>query len=157
MLEPLKQWYCDKCGEIIERPEDGYVQFKRSISNCLVYEDFKVVHHITKSPRREHDRNGCYIYDSDCDLKSYLGDKGKIGLLSLLDPGVYHMPEFMLMTSDIRKWNDFFMRLQLPYYEEARRYWSIAMSDGYFGDSNEIFIYLPESLKRMIEHYQNQE
>jgi len=25
MLQPLKQWFCDVCGEVIEDPEDGYV------------------------------------------------------------------------------------------------------------------------------------
>lgn len=156
MLEPLQKWYCDCCGEIIERPEDGYVQFRRSRENDLLYDDFVIVHHKTVSPRRN-TRHGCYIYDSDSDLESFLGDNGKVHLLSLLDPGEYHMPEFMSMTSNIRRWNDFFMRLQLPYYEEARRYWSRAMSDGYFGDSNEIYIYLPENLRRMIQHYENQD
>lgn len=153
MLEPLQKWYCDCCGEIIESPRDGYVQFRRSGDNGLIYDDFVIVHHRTASPRR----NGCYLYDSDCDLESFLGDRGKVNLLSLLDPGEYHMPNFMLMTSNIRKWNDFFMRLQLPYYEEARRYWDRAMSDGYFGDSNEIYIYLPQNLRRMIQHYENQD
>ncbi|WP_054749991.1 hypothetical protein [Ruminiclostridium josui] len=59
------------------------------------------------------------------------------------------------MVADIRKWIDFYRRLQLPYYEEARQYWEEAISDGYFDDANEIYIYLPEKLKRMIEHYEN--
>ncbi|MBU3090181.1 hypothetical protein KPL42_17040 [Clostridium gasigenes] len=157
MLEPLKKWYCDTCGEIVDKPEDGYVQFKRCKENGLVYEDFVIVHHKTKSPLKNKRRDACYIYDSDSDLKSFLGDKGKVNLLSLLDPGPYHMPEFLQMTSNVRKWNDFFMRLQLPYYEEARRYLNRASSDGYFGDSNEVYIYMPESLKRMIEYYKNED
>ena len=46
----FNDYYCDKCGEIIEKPEDGYVQFKRTIKDGLVYEDFSIVHHYLKSP-----------------------------------------------------------------------------------------------------------
>lgn len=24
-MEPLRQWICDVCGKVIEKPEDGYV------------------------------------------------------------------------------------------------------------------------------------
>ena len=153
-LKPMKQWICDVCGEIIERPEDGYVQFHRNEHGQ--YDDFIIVHHRPASPRKNL-QNACYKYSSDSDLESFLGDHGKVELLSLLDPGVYHLKQYRQMVADIRKWNDFFMRLQLPYYEEARKYWSRASIDGYFADSNEIYIYLPENLKRMIQHYEKED
>lgn len=153
-LIPGKQWICDACGEIIEKPEDGYVQWKRN--SDLQIEDFVIVHHLPASPRKKL-KNGCYIYDCDCDLESFLGIKGLVELQALIDPGPYHMPEYKPMVKDIRKWLDFYKRLQLPYYEEARQYWRRAMNDGYFGDSNEIYIYLPINLKRMIEYYENQD
>jgi hypothetical protein len=28
-LKPLQQWYCDRCGEIIEKPEDGWLHWRR--------------------------------------------------------------------------------------------------------------------------------
>ena len=31
------------------------------------------------------------------------------------------------------------------------------MKDGYFGDSNEVYIYLPENLRKMIQHYEEQD
>lgn len=154
MLEPLKQWYCDTCGEIIESPEDGYVQFKRN--DKFGYSDFIIVHHKSASPRKYHQK-GCYQYSSDCDLESFLGNHGKIELLSMLDPGPYHMIEYESNDTNIRNWKDFFMRLQLPYYEEARRYWDRASTDGYFGDINEIMIYTPDYLKQMIEYYQRED
>lgn len=154
-LNPLKQWICDTCGEIIERPEDGYVQWNRN--DNLIIDDFVIVHHKLASPLKNHNKNGCYKYHSDCDLKSFLGDRGLVELHSLLDPGPYHDPDYNTRVSNIRKWSDFYKRLQLPYYEEARQYWNRAMSDGYFGDSNEVYIYLPESLKEMIKHYENQD
>ncbi|MBZ9633058.1 hypothetical protein [Clostridium sp. FP1] len=155
ILQPLKQWVCDKCGEVIKCPEDGYVQWNRKNSD-LEIDDFVIVHHKPASPMKN-SRKACYIYDSDCDLKSFLGEKGIVELHGLLDPGQYHMPEYKTRVTNIRNWSDFYKRLQLPYYEEARRYWNRAMNDGYFGDSNEIYIYLPENLKRMIEHYESED
>lgn len=153
-LQPLKQWVCDACGEVIKSPKDGYVQWNRN--SDLEISDFVIVHHKPASPRK-HTENGCYIYDCDCDLESFLGESGIVELHGLLDPGPYHMPEYKTMVTNIRKWSDFYKRLQLPYYEEARQYWDRAMHDGYFGDSNEIYIYLPENLKRMIEHYERED
>ncbi|PRR70902.1 hypothetical protein [Clostridium thermopalmarium] len=153
-LIPLKQWICDVCGEIIEKPEDGYVQWHRD-SNMKI-DDFIIVHHQSASPRKC-TSNGCYKYDSDSDLKSFLGEHGIVELHALLDPGPYHLPEYCKQVADIRKWSDLYKRLQLPYYEEARKYWHRAMSDGYFGDSNEVYIYLPNNLKRMIEHYEKED
>lgn len=151
ILEPLKQWICDTCGQIIVKPEDGYVQFNRDINGQ--YDDFIIVHHATTSPLRGTNRKNCYKYDSDCDLESFLGHHGLVEVLSFIDAGPYHLPDFSLRVSNIRKWADFVKRLQLPYYEQARMFWNRASSDGYFGDSNEIYIYTPGNLKRMIEHY----
>lgn len=153
-LEPLKQWICDTCGEIIEKPEDGYVQWNKN--DDLLIDDFVIVHHRTASPLKE-SKNACYKYDFDSNLESFLDYKGLVNLHSLVDPGPYHMPECKIFVKDFRKWLDFYKRLQLPYYEEARLYWERAMHDGYFGDSNELYIYLPENLKAMIKYYEQED
>lgn len=154
-LELLKQWVCDVCGKIIEKPEDGYVQFHKD--NNGKYDDFIIVHHLLASPRKNISQNGCYIYDLDLDLESFLGEKGIGYLLSFLDPGPYHVPDFKSRVSNIRKWVELMRRLHVPYYEEARLYWNRASADGYFYDSNEIYIYSPENLKDMIEHYEKED
>ena len=120
-----------------------------------VHKDFIIVHHKPASPRKG-TKNGCSKYDHDCDLKSFLGVPGQIELLSLIDNGPYHNREFKNGTSDIRKWVEFYRRLQLPFYEEARQYWNVATADGYFGDVNSIRIYMADCLKSMIEHYENE-
>lgn len=154
-MKPLKQWICDTCGEIIEKPEDGYVQFHRNAD--LVIDDFIIVHHLSASPFKQNNKQGCYRFSSDCDLASFLGDNGLVRLHALIDPGPYHSPEYREYVADIRKWSELYRRLHLPYYEEARLYWDRAMSDGFFGGANEVFIYLPDNLKAMIEYYEKED
>lgn len=157
MLEPLKNWYCDKCGSLIKNPEDGYVQFKKRCENGVVYEDFVIVHHYSESPLKGKTKDGCYIYDSDCSLTSFLGDEGKVRSLILLDQGEYLKANCFSGTSNFRKWNDFFKRLQVPYYEEARRNITRAINDGYLNEEKEIQTLLPEELKNMIIHYEQKD
>lgn len=150
-LKPLHQWVCDICGEIIEKPEDGYIQFHYQDSKC---DDIIIVHHLTKSPRREYNEEGCYKYQSDLDLKSYLSHEGIARMISRMDLGEYHEPDYEgPRVSDIRKWADVFRRLQIPYYEEARLYWNRALNDGYFDGANEIWPYLPQNLEMLIRNY----
>jgi hypothetical protein len=40
-MEPLKEWICDKCGEIVDR-SNGYVIW-RNDENLLDY-DFRIIH-----------------------------------------------------------------------------------------------------------------
>jgi hypothetical protein len=150
-LKPLQQWVCDTCHEIIERPEDGHVQFHQD-GNKL-YDDFIIVHHKPESPLGN--QNGCYIYNLNVQLNHCLGDNGKAYLLSLLDPGEYFTKPFQPMTSNVRAWVELFRRLQIPYYEEARQYWNQAMEDGFFGGFNESCMYEPETLKQLIKTYGN--
>lgn len=153
-LEPLNQWICDTCGEVINSTRDGYVQWDTNENDEII--DFIIVHHKPASPRKD-TRAGCYRYSKDKHIKEFLGEKGLVRLHSLLDPGQYHLPTFRGGVSNIRGWSEFYKRLHLSYYEEARQYWGRAMNDGYFGGSNEIFIYLPDNLKGMIEHYEEED
>lgn len=154
MEKPLSKWYCDICGELIEKPEDGYVQFNRNNPNYN-FDDFIIVHHYQASPLKEKRKNGCYKYHSDLDLISFLGDEGKVHLLSLLDKDLYCNYNPHVQAVNLRDWNDLFMRVQIPYYEEARRYWYKAMADGYFDDKNEFNLCLPENLKEIILKYKD--
>ncbi|MDH5468489.1 MAG: hypothetical protein OEY25_13820, partial [Candidatus Aminicenantes bacterium] len=46
MLEPLKQWICDSCGQVIKTPEDGYVEWlveSEETSFSFQY-GFKIIH-----------------------------------------------------------------------------------------------------------------
>ena len=150
-LTPLGQWICDVCGQIIEDPDHGYVQFNTDANGK--YNDFIIVHHATHSPLR--DTGGdCYKYRLDTDLPSYLGAEGIARLLSKIDLGHHIEPDFQgANTSNLRAWVDFFRRLHTPYYEEARLYWAKAREDGFFAGANEVWPYLPDILEDLINRY----
>lgn len=151
-LIPLKQWICDECGELIEKPEDGYIQFHYDENNDC--DDIIIVHHYPKSPLKDKRKDGCYRYRFDLDLKSHLGEDGIAWMLSLLDWGPHIEREFKrLRTINIRKWVETFRRLHTPYYEEARLYWDLAEQDGYFDGANEVWPYIPDNLKTLIDRY----
>lgn len=58
------------------------------------------------------------------------------------------------LISDFKEFPDFFRRLTIPYYEEARLYFDQARSDkDIAGDENEILIYTEDFLKRIVERY----
>lgn len=150
MLTPLKQFICDSCGEVIENPNDGWVEWEGSFEdNKSVNKNFRICHHKMQCQKLARHPN-C----SDLPLNNIIGDNVHAFIFTHLDAGPYHNREYSGPSIvDFRQYTDFMRRLTLPYYEEARQWWNEAMMDGYFGDSNEIYIYLPDNLKRMIQHY----
>ncbi len=155
-MEPLRQWICDVCGEIIEKPEDGYVVWGENEQGQI--DKIRILH---KNNRVDGYAIGCdydrYRYPMSLPIESFLGDDGKVRLLSLIDPGPDFLAEYHEQIADMRLFLEFFRRVQLPYYEEARLYWGKAKADGYFVGANEIWTYLPGNLKMLIEKYSDNE
>ena len=120
-LEPLKQWYCDSCGEVINQAKDGHLQW---IKDNVYEKSFVIVHN----------KKDC-LYDegvyrkrketvADLPLSDYVGIDG---LLLLLD----HMET--KKTKDNKELVEIIARIQVPYYEEGRR----SMDEEDCGDSIE--------------------
>jgi len=141
MLKPLSQWYCDVCDEIIEKPEDGYVIWKNDES--LLCHDFRIVH-----------QRSCqdFSYTSSLPISSFISDGGLCKLLSFLSIGhIKGNGENRIKNLD--EFVDFFRRMQVPYYEEARRRFNNMDLIYDFGDSNEYYPYHVDVLKKIIENY----
>lgn len=151
-MEPLKQWICDVCGELIASPEDGYVVWKTDGDQKIL--DIRIIH---KNNLVDGERVvGCDTdrsYSLSVALESFLGDEGKVRLLSMFDPGPEFCDEYVERIADIRMYLEVYRRLQIPYYEEARLYWDRARHDGFFAGANEVWTYLPRVLKSVIEEY----
>lgn len=151
-MEPLKQWVCDVCGKVIESPDDGYVVWGENAEGKI--DKIRILHRNTSigdcAVGCDHDR---YRYPMSLPLESFLGDEGMVRFLSMIDPGPDFCENYKERIADKRLLLETFRRLQLPYYEEARLYWPKATADGYFDGASEIWRYLPQTLKSLIEKY----
>lgn len=161
-LKPLEQWICDGCGEIIDSPEHGMVEWLSRSSAIpsgppFRVKGFRVVHVAAYSPRWPN--GSCYKYEGnaggqDNHLVYFTGEEGMARLLRFVDIGPYHEEEYKgPMAENLREWAELVRRLTIRYYEEARLYWHKALEDGFFDGANEIYIYLPDTLKRIIADY----
>lgn len=142
MDKPLSTWYCDVCGGRIADVEEGYVLW-HSADGCA--KDFKIIHRVK-----------CDVadYESSMPLTSFVGADGLAWALSILSPGPiilrrsesegYDMPDPHQLT-------DFIRRVQMPYYEEARRHFSKRRVRDAYHDANEVAPYRVLDLKRIIE------
>jgi hypothetical protein len=142
-------WCCDKCGRLIERAEDGMLQWLGGTADDRsIGRDLRIVHHLPASPLGP--PNGCYpdqqeleLDDSelvDGHLESYLGFSGLVDLLSKIEDGE-------LPASDVNK---VIMRLFVPDYEHARPYFDKAVSTGLVSPVRLPGYFFPEELKTIV-------
>jgi hypothetical protein len=146
MHEPLKQWYCDVCGDIIKNSRGGRVIWKSDENHCDY--DFKIIHMKKCDNKR--------LYPSSMSLDTFLGEQGVQYLLQFLSRG--KIKENLGQTSraqvkDMNEFVDFFRRVQTPYYEEARTKFNSSTLLDDFSDDNEVGPYLEERLKKIINEY----
>lgn len=143
-LEPLDQWFCDSCGEVIETADDGWLEWYHKIDDYFNDKGFRIVHH-----------GGSCMYDtdvmfrqgkstSDAHLNSFVDADGLVNLLSMVqDKSVENEAELL----------EIIRRLHIPYYEEARKLHTEAELDGIFDGENELTRYLTRTSKEIINKY----
>lgn len=117
-LKPLKQWICDYCGQVIEKPEDGWLEWKSDLAHGLGPHAFRIVHHKPHSPV-----GGCYYTDrmpryptnvSDDHLRQFVGPAGLLGLLDFFDARHWGVAANSADLAEIIR------RLHVPGYEQKR-------------------------------------
>ncbi len=141
-------WYCDTCGEIINSVDAGVVQWLVRPENERRFgKELKIVHHLLSSPRKEN--NGCYLNEPSFELADYhltemLETDGLVRLLSLAGDDV-------LPFQDV---NRMIMRLFVPGYEQARRFFTRALSDGVVKPSLPTDYFFQEGLRTIIANSQ---
>lgn len=143
MLKPLEQWYCDTCGHVIESPSDGYVIWKTDDNQKS--SNFKIIHQ-GKCDQKS--------YISSAALPDFLGQNGLAYLTGFLSIGPVKEKIGQGSHCDIKDMDefvDFFRRLQIPHYEEARRRFSDHEVLERLSDWNEIAPYFPEELEKIIK------
>lgn len=141
-LTPLKQFYCDECGDLIEKVEDGWVEWYDDYQNPA--HGFRIVHASGASPLRKNDRN-CYYPESsdisDDHLVHFTKDDGLARLLSF----------FKKNLADPNELSEIIRRIHIPHYEEARVYLARSIRDGIADSIDDS----QRDLLRVIEEYGN--
>lgn len=121
MLEPLHQYICDYCDELINSTEEGYVEWlseRNEATGRSEYHGFKIVHHKPYSPNK--DDGGCYHYTHAAGrmsqhLRDFTGEAKMAHILSLIDVGSYHDPDFGgPRVRDVREYVELVRRLTIP-------------------------------------------
>ena len=139
-LNPLLQFICDECKGVIEKIEDGWLEWFDGNENPLHV--YRIVHTSKASPRFEKGGSCYYPESSDVNglyLKVFTGSDGLALLLSFFERNLADSNE---VAENIR-------RLHIPYYEEARHYLEKAYVDRIIVDK----VYGQEDLKKIIKAY----
>ncbi|MET0283260.1 MAG: hypothetical protein ABW352_02275 [Polyangiales bacterium] len=107
-VEPFTRWRCDECGQPIEQACDGWVEWRERDG---VLCDFRIVHHVSASPRGE---QGCYgsNISGNMLMEETLGVDGLAWLLGVLAKTAVERAQFA----------ELMRRLQVPFYEMARNH-----------------------------------
>lgn len=156
---PLARWVCDTCGRLIKRADDGYVEWisEKTVDDNYLARELHIVHVGGRSSLGP--PNYCFQHQTargrcDLPLRDFLGAHGIVQMLSFLDVGPFHAAEYPGHTvGNMREFVELFRRTHLPYYEQARQYLSRVHTDDFLGGPNEIYVYLPDTLKGIIEEY----
>ena len=141
-IEPLKQWYCDYCGELIESPEDGMLEW--DTNEKLEAKNYRIVHgRWLKTCNVGKDDT----HLSDGHLHWFLGDDGLINLLA-------HYHRYIVNFKEV---NEIIRRLHIEYYEEARMYVQYAQEDGLEIDPYSIGDLSRRDMEFLIRKYKDRE
>ena len=141
-LNSLQQFICDECQGVIEKIDDGWVEWFNGDENPL--HGFRIVHGSKASSRFKKGGN-CYYPESSnasgLQLKVFTGSDGLALLLSF----------FGRKLSDPNEFAEIIRRIYIPHYEEARHYLEKAYTSGIIDDK----VYGQADLKKVINEYIN--
>ncbi|HET7000504.1 MAG TPA: hypothetical protein VFI33_04320 [Puia sp.] len=158
MLKPLEQFYCDTCDMLIEKVDDGAVEWKdksEAPEGRHLSGSFRICHNTKTKNCYQPERTG---YNNNSALSKFLGEEGYIQLLDFIDRGSRIDKNYSgTRISDMREYVEFVKRLTIPHYEEARHYWDEAQQDGFFDNIGEHKYFLKETLTELIEKYSSEE
>lgn len=124
----MQTWICDSCGNVIEKAEDGRVEWI-TIGTEKTGRDLRLVHRFGAGPKKKgclHNEQAEFAKDegtvADNELTDFLGPDGLMRLLVFI-------AESELPTNDVLQ---MIKRLHIPGYEQAFRHFAEAIHEGVF-------------------------
>src|SRR5690606_4189633 len=111
------------------------------------YYDFKIIHQGRCDRKR---------YPASSALQDFLGPQGASYCLTFLSYGPVIARDSnysRCKVTDLDEFVDFMRRVQVPYYEEARRLFGHPDVRSDLADANEFYPYIPDTMKSLIERY----
>ncbi len=144
MDTPLSTWYCDVCRSSITDFKKGYVIWKSADEG---YYGFKIIHQ-RNCDQKDHTASAA--------LEDFLGARGLSYCMSFLSLGpviLNNGSKGYCKVRDFDEFADFVRRVQVPYYEQARRLFSNNSLLADYSDTNELYPYIPENLQNIIKKY----
>jgi hypothetical protein len=145
-------WFCDTCGKLIKKPEDGMLQWLvKRVDDRAAGRDLRIVHHLAASPLGG--KHGCYANVdvefqrdgsilADWHLTEALGPDGLVRLLTLIE-------DKQLAISQV---NRVIMRLFVPSYEQTRQYFEQAVAEGVIDPGLPEGYFLQSQLSEIIKN-----
>jgi len=150
---PLNQFICDTCGEIIQSPEYGWVEWLHGDREAGSAHSFRICHVGSRSSTGK----PCHIFSKHVDRAdlhlNHVMEHLPNWLLAFLGAGMLHEPTRPVQVREMGEFLDFARRLTVPYYEEARKFWGAAVADGTLDGYHNISAHQAETLQRIINDY----
>jgi len=148
-------WICDTCGLIVEKPEDGWIEWISFVGK-KPGRDLRLVHHKPSSPRGG--EAGCqfvqsfeYAKDegliSDLPLSHFIGPDGLMQLLAMIVDQAVPVSEILEMIK----------RIHIPGYEHARLHFDRAISEGVFEPNMPKNFYRQSDIEDTIQFAEKEE
>lgn len=151
MLKPLEQFICDTCHHTIESVGDGWVEWLDEFKPFHRAHCFRICHIHGKSPVGGRcQKHSDDVTASDTYLSS-VTTSAPAFLYAFLGTGHLHEEAAgQNQITNMIEFLDFARRLTIPYYDEARQFWSDALADGMLDGRHEISAYEPSFLREII-------
>ena len=141
-------WICDTCGQLINSPEQGWVEWLSDDAGGgrRRGHGLRLVHHSPFSPRAP--KRDCQYVETasksivnDLPLEHYLGPDGLTDLLAFLAEDEIAKDEVLEMIK----------RLYVPGYEHARHHFDAAIADGVFEPNTMPGYYSQHDINAVLE------
>lgn len=157
MLKPLEQFICDTCGQVIDSPKNGFLEWITTHDPSQRM-DFNIIHGKWASPlpgEGKCSQHETKLGRSDHHLDEFIGIKALEYFLPWIDDGPWISEDYKgPQIHYLREISELLRRLTLPYYEEARLYFDKAIEDGVIDDPGNPHTYTsPSYLKTVVDRY----